>query len=101
MTKIIYRQYRRSKKTIEQSVATYELLGNRSSVDFEEWFEGWENGFPDDTENRVLGNYNITGEKAWRSDASKKPRWRQWSNKKGIIKGEYWRDRSVDQKVMY
>lgn len=84
------------KRQIEQTIATYELLGNRSSVDFEEWFKRWENGFADATENRSLGNYPLTGEKAWRSDASKQPRWRQWSNKNGIIEGEYWRDRSDD-----
>jgi hypothetical protein len=82
------------KKQIEQSIATFELLGNRSSINFEEWFQRWENGFADATENRALGNYPLTGEKAWRSDASKKPRWRQWSNKNGFIEGEYWRDRS-------
>ncbi|MEG4484853.1 hypothetical protein [Microcoleus sp. D2_18a_B4] len=84
------------KKQIEQTIATYELLGNQTSIDFNQWFEGWENGFPEDIENRALGNYPVTGEKAWRSDANKKPRWREWSNKNGFIKGEYWRDRSVE-----
>jgi len=84
------------KKQIEQSIATFELLGNQISIDFNQWFEGWENGFPEDIENRALGNYPVTGEKAWRSDVSKKPRWREWSNKNGFIKGEYWRDRSVE-----
>jgi len=84
------------KKQIEQSVATFELLGNRSSVNFEQWFARWETGFSDAVENRTLGNYPLTGEKAWRNDASKRPRWREWSNKNGIIEGEYWRDRSND-----
>lgn len=84
------------KQQIEQTVATYELLGN-ASIDFDKWFEGWENGFPEATENRALGNYQVTGEKAWRADASKQPRWRQWSKANGLITGEYWRDRSVDE----
>jgi hypothetical protein len=84
------------KKQIEQSVATFELLGNRSSVNFEQWFERWESGFVDAIENRNLGNYPLTGENVWRSDTSKRPRWRQWSNNNGIIEGEYWRDRSND-----
>ncbi|MEG4579362.1 hypothetical protein QUA71_06965 [Microcoleus sp. MON1_C5] len=84
------------KEKIEQTIATYELLGNQTSINFDEWFEGWENGFPEDIENRALGNYPATGEKAWRGDASKKPRWRQWSNTNGFIKGEYWRDRSAE-----
>lgn len=86
------------KKQIEAAIATYELLGNRTSVDFEEWFKEWETGFPDAIENRTSGNYPITGENAWRDNASKWPRWRQWSNKNGIIKGEYWRDRSIEKK---
>lgn len=86
------------KNKIEEAISTYELLGNRSSVNFEKWIEEWINGFPEATENRALGNYPLEGEKAWRSDASKRPRWRQWSNKEGIIKGEYWRDRSLEAK---
>lgn len=84
------------KKQIEQSVATYELLGNQASVNLKEWVEGWTTGFPEDTENRALGNYPLIGENAWRKDADKRPRWRQWSNKNGFIKGEYWRDRSIE-----
>lgn len=86
------------KKQIEQSVATFELLGNRSSINFEQWFQSWESGFPTAIENRNLGNYPLAGENVWRSDASKRPRWRQWSNENGIITGEYWCDRSVDGK---
>jgi len=84
------------KKQIEQSVATFELLGNRSSVNFEQWFNGWEKGFNEAIENRSLGNYSLTGENAWRSDASKWPRWRQWSNEKGILTGEYWLDKNQE-----
>ena len=82
------------KKQIEQAVATYELLGNRSSVNFDEWFEKWKQGFPAAIENRALGNYGLTGDRKWRDDASKRPRWREWGKEAGIIAGEYWRDRS-------
>lgn len=84
------------KSEIEQAIATYELLGNRSSVNFEQWFEKWETGFLTATENRALGNYQLTGENAWRSSPEKRPRFRQWSNEGGIITGEYWQDRSND-----
>jgi len=84
------------KKQVEQTVATYELLGNRSSVNFEQWFEAWETGFPSALENRALGNYQLSGDKIWRGDASKRPRWRQWFIEKEVITGEYWPDRSVE-----
>ncbi|MEG4273804.1 MULTISPECIES: hypothetical protein [unclassified Microcoleus] len=84
------------KKQIEQTIATYELLGNQTSVKFETWFEKWETGFLTATENRTLGNYQLTGENAWRADAGKRPRFRQWENDQGIITGEYWRDRNND-----
>jgi len=84
------------KKQIEQTIATYELLGTDSTVNFEQWYESWENGFPEATENRALGNYGLIGEKVWRVKAENRPRWRQWSNQSGIIKGEYWRDRAND-----
>jgi hypothetical protein len=81
------------KKQIEQTIATYELLGTESTIDFEKWYESWETGFPESTENRSLGNYGLNGENQWRKPENR-PRWRQWSNEDGIIKGEYWRDRS-------
>ncbi|MEG4294219.1 hypothetical protein Q5692_35695 [Microcoleus sp. C2C3] len=86
------------KKQVEQTVATYELLGNRSSVNFEQWFEAWETGFPSALENRALGNYQLTGDKIWRDDASKRPRWRRWFIENGVITGEYWRDRSIENR---
>lgn len=82
------------KKQIEQTIATYELLGTDSTVNFEQWYEGWEKGFPDAVENRGLGNYRLAGENRWRANPENWPRWRQWSNEGGIIKGEYWRDRA-------
>lgn len=83
------------KSEIEQAIATYKLLGNRSSVDFEAWFEKWEKGFPEAIENRAAGNYQLAGEKPWRQ-AGKLPRWWQWSKEGGIITGEYWRDRGAE-----
>lgn len=84
------------KSEIEQAIATYELLGNRSSINFENWFQAWEQGFPQAIENRAIGNYQLSGEKIWRNDSSKRPRWREWSSEGGIITGEYWRDRSIE-----
>lgn len=84
------------KRQIEETIATYELLGNKSSVNFEKWINKWETGFPEATENRVLGNYQLTGENAWRADIGARPRFRQWENDEGIITGEYWRDREND-----
>lgn len=82
------------KKQIEQTIATYELLGTDSTVSFEQWYERWEQGLPDAVENRALGNYALSGEKAWRGKPENWPRFRRWSNKGGIIEGEYWRDRA-------
>jgi hypothetical protein len=86
------------KKQVEQTVATFELLGNRSSTNFEQWFNKWELGFPAAVENRTLGNYQLSGDNIWRGDASKRSRWRQWETENGIITGEYWRDRSIENK---
>lgn len=82
------------KKQIEQTIATYELLGTDSTVNFEQWYERWEKGLPDAIDSRSLGNYPLSGEKPWRENPENWPRWRQWSNKNGIIEGEYWRDRA-------
>jgi hypothetical protein len=85
------------KRQIEETIATYELLGNRSTVTFEQWYESWEKGWPEATENRGLGNYPLNGENQWRANPENWPRWRQFSVEKGIIKGEYWRDRSREK----
>lgn len=85
------------KQKIEQTIATYELLGNRSTIDFEKWYESWENGWPESVENRGLGNYPLIGENKWPERPETKSRWRQFSNVNGLIKGEYWQDRSKEK----
>ena len=84
------------KRQIEETIATYELLGNQTTINFEEWYESWENGWPESIENRMLGNYPLSGENQWRAKLENRPRWRQFSKINGIIKGEYWRDRSQE-----
>lgn len=85
------------KSEIEQTIATYKLLGNQSAIDFDSWYESWEKGWPESGENRGLGNYPLSGENQWRKNPQNWPRWRQFSKQNGIIKGEYWRDRSQEQ----
>ncbi len=74
-------------------LALYDLA-NKNSVDFEEWWEQWENGFP--LLQRADSNYQLSD---WRKPDSR-PRYREWrlptegfrkSNYRTI---EYWRDRS-------
>ena len=84
------------KRQIEETIANYELLGDRATVKFETWFEKWESGFSAALENRELGNYTLTGENVWRANAANRPRFRQWEIDQGIITGEYWKDRSVE-----
>jgi hypothetical protein len=84
------------KRQIEETIATYELLGNQSAVNFEQWYESWEKGWPESVENRGLGNYPLNGENQWRKNPENWPRWRQFSKTNGIIKGEYWRDRAQE-----
>ena len=59
------------------------ISGN--AIDFDKWFEGWENGFPVFTENRSTGNYRLSAsspeqEKIWERirDRDKRPRFRDW-----------------------
>lgn len=85
------------KSEIEQAVSTYELLGNQSAVNFEAWYESWEKGWPEALENRTLGNYPLSGENQWPAKPEVRSRWRQFYKKDGIIKGEYWRDRSKEK----
>ena len=85
------------KQKIESTIATYELLGNQSAINFEQWYESWENGWPESVENRALGNYPLSGENQGPAKAEVRSRWRQFSKTNGIIKGEYWRDRSREK----
>ena len=86
--------------------ATREITGNQ--ISFEAWFDLWEKGFPELTQNRVAGtndapgttNFPYDGETPWRS-ANNRPRYREWPTPEqkallGFRIIEYWRDRSVE-----
>lgn len=82
-------------------LAIYDLL-EKDRVDFDEFWEGWEMGFPLLSE-RIETNYSTSN---WRKPDSR-PRYREWKNPTaGAIKAnyrviEYWRDRSLEaQSIM-
>jgi hypothetical protein len=73
-------------------LALYDLA-NKDRVDFEEWWEQWEAGFP--LLQRAESNYQLS---EWRKSDSR-PRYREWqpteaANKNHYRTIEYWRDRS-------
>lgn len=79
--------------------ATRFVTGAR--VNFEAWFEHWEKGFPDFSQERSTGNFLLTGEKQWEriKKPETRPRFREWTNSQqradyGFRVIEYWRDRS-------
>ncbi|MEG4027566.1 MULTISPECIES: hypothetical protein [unclassified Microcoleus] len=77
-------------------LALYDLL-EREKIDFEEWWEQWENGFPFLSE-RIESNYQLSGLSPWRQTESR-PRYREWLPRSGREKLkfktiEYWRDRN-------
>jgi hypothetical protein len=77
--------------------ATREITGRH--INFEEWFELWEDGFPKFKENRGTTNFALTGETPWRGKAENKPRYREWTTSQqrldcGFRVVEYWRDRA-------
>jgi hypothetical protein len=79
-------------------LALYDLA-NQEKIDFKEWWEQWENGFPLLSQ-RTESNYELAGLKQWRKTESR-PRYREWlpgpTTKKLNYKTiEYWRDRSND-----
>jgi hypothetical protein len=81
--------------------ATRFVTGAR--VNFEAWFELWEKGFPDFTENRSDSNFLLSGDKQWEriKKPESRPRYREWTNSqqradRGFRVIEYWRDRSVE-----
>ncbi|NQE37534.1 hypothetical protein [Microcoleus asticus] len=79
-------------------LALYDLL-EREKIDFEEWWEGWEKGFPLLSE-RIETNYQLSGVSPWRVTESR-PRYREWlprlTDKKPKYKTiEYWRDRNSE-----
>ena len=77
-------------------LALYDL-SEREKIDFEEWWEGWENGFPLLSE-RVESNYQLSGISPWRKTESR-PRYRKWlppltEKQPKYTTIEYWRDRN-------
>ncbi len=79
-------------------LAIYDLV-NQEKIDFKEWWEQWENGFPLLTQ-RIESNYQLAGLTPWRK-AETRPRYREWvpaaTDKKIHYKTiEYWRDRNKE-----
>lgn len=66
-----------------------QIIRKGNTVDFEKWFEAWENGFPEFSENRSTGNYRLapsvsTSEPnslVWERirDRDKRPRYKEWT----------------------
>ena len=56
-------------------LALYDLA-NQEKIDFLEWWEQWENGFPSLTQ-RIESNYQLSGASPWRK-AESRPRYREW-----------------------
>lgn len=81
--------------------ATRFVTGAR--INFKNWFELWEKGFPDLTNDRSDSNFLLSGEKQWSriKNPETRPRYREWTNSQqradlGFRVIEYWRDRSVE-----
>jgi hypothetical protein len=78
-------------------LALYDLA-SQEKIDFKEWWEQWENGFPLLSQ-RIESNYELAGLKQWRKPESR-PRYREWlpggttTKKFNYRTIEYWRDRS-------
>jgi hypothetical protein len=78
-------------------LALYDLA-NQEKIDFKEWWEQWENGFPLLSQ-RTESNYQLGGLTPWRK-AESRPRYREWlpavmtGSKLNYRTIEYWRDRS-------
>jgi len=79
--------------------ATRFATGTR--INFEQWFEAWELGFPDFKEDRADSNFLLNGEKQWEriKNPQSRPRYRNWTKSQqqadlGYRVIEYWRDRS-------
>lgn len=85
-----------------QVVQANRIAGGRQIL-FSEWFEQWENGFPDFTENRSDSNFLLTGEKQWPriKDPKTRPRYREFTSSvqrsdSGYRVIDSWRDRSAE-----
>jgi hypothetical protein len=79
-------------------LALYDLL-SQEKIDFEQWWEQWEKGFPL-LPQRIETNYQLSGISPWRN-AETRPRYREWLpvaiEKRPKYKTiEYWRDRSKE-----
>lgn len=81
--------------------ATRFATGGR--INFEQWFEEWENGFPSFKENRADSNFLLSGEKQWKriKNPQSRPRYREFTNSGqradlGYRVIEYWRDRGIE-----
>lgn len=81
--------------------ATRIVTGAR--VNFEAWFEQWEKGFPEFTENRSDSNFLLSGEKQWEriKKPETRPRYKELTSSQsrsdlGYRVIEYWRDRSAE-----
>jgi len=77
-------------------LALYDLA-NQEKIDFKQWWDQWEYGFPNLTQ-RIESNYELGGLTPWRNPETR-PRYREWlpadTEKKLHYKTiEYWRDRS-------
>ncbi|MEG3955242.1 hypothetical protein [Microcoleus sp. herbarium2] len=78
---------------------TREITGRH--INFEEWFELWENGFPGFRENRIITNFSLTGKDPWRGKPENKPKFKEWTTPQqrldyGFRVIEYWRVRSAE-----
>ena len=81
--------------------ATRIVTGAR--INFEAWFEQWEKGFPEFTENRSNSNFLLSGEKQWEriKKPETRPRFKELTSLQsrsdlGYRVIEYWRDRSAE-----
>lgn len=82
--------------------ATRFVTGAR--INFEDWFEQWEKGFPIFANDRADSNFAITGNSQWKriKEPESRPRYRELTNSQqradlGYRVIEYWRDRSNEK----
>ena len=81
--------------------ATRFITGGR--INFEQWFEQWEKGFPECNQNRSDSNFLLTGEKQWEriKNPKSRPRYKELTKSQqradwGYRVIEYWRDRTAE-----
>jgi hypothetical protein len=78
--------------------ATRFVTGAR--INFETWFDLWENGFPKFTQNRSDSNFLLSGAKQWEriKNPEGRPQYKEWTNSQqradlGFRVIEYWKNR--------